>query len=33
VSIDVPTGKPAINRPRESKSTTAISSATRTGGL
>ena len=33
VSIDVPTGKPAMMRPRDMRSSTAISSATRTGGL
>ncbi len=33
MSIDVPTGNPLINRPRDSRSTIAISSATRTGGL
>ena len=33
MSIDVPTGKPAISRPRDMRSITAISSATRTGGL
>ena len=33
MSIDVPTGKPAISRPRDIRSIIAISSATRTGGL
>ena len=33
VSIAVPTGKPAINRPRENRSSMANSSATRIGGL
>jgi len=33
MSIEVPTGKPAISRPPEITSSIANSSATRTGGL
>ena len=33
MSIAVPTGKPAISRPRENRSSMANSSATRIGGL